>query len=116
MRRAIERRHAERGQIIDEARSYLRAKATAAPIRAAYLVGSVARGDFNLWSDIDVVIVVDELPGRFLERVDLFSDGPPGVEVFPFTPEELESERRRGNPLVLEVDDVGIDLLCDGPH
>lgn len=31
--------------------------------------GSVARGDFNLWSDIDVLVVADNLPERWLDRL-----------------------------------------------
>ena len=95
MRRAVERRRAERSQVSDEARTYFRAKAMTTPIRSAYLVGSVARGDFNLWSDVDVVIVADELPDRFLERVDMFSDRPPGVEVF-LTPRRRSKENGCG--------------------
>lgn len=97
--------------MIATARSYVRAKAAELPIRAAYVVGSVARGDFNLWSDVDVVVVVDGLPQRFVGRIELFSDRPPGVEVFPYTPEELQKEQERNNPVALEAAGVGIDLL-----
>lgn len=31
--------------------------------------GSVARGHFNLWSDIDVLVVADNLPERWLDRL-----------------------------------------------
>jgi hypothetical protein len=41
-------------------------------------------------------------------------DSPPGFEVFPYTPEEFESERARKNPIVLEAGKVGIDLLDNG--
>lgn len=30
--------------------------------------GSVARGDFNLWSDVDVLVVSDALPAHPLAR------------------------------------------------
>ncbi len=34
------------------------------------LFGSYARGDFNLWSDVDVIIISDAFKGiRFLDRV-----------------------------------------------
>jgi uncharacterized protein len=112
MRRAVARRRAERSKIIEEARVYVRTKAIEKPIHSAYVVGSVARGDFNQWSDVDVVIVADGLPGRVLDRVDFFSDRPPGVEVFAYTPQELELERKRGNRIVLEAADIGIDLLA----
>jgi predicted nucleotidyltransferase len=111
VRRAVERRRAERNEIIENVRVYFRAKAASLPLHAVYLVGSVARGDFNLWSDIDVVIVADGLPRRFLERVELFADRPPGIEIFPYSPEEFQSERARRNAIVLEACDIGIDLL-----
>ena len=113
MRRAIERRWAERQDRVEKTRDYFRAKAATTPIKAAYLVGSVARGDFNLWSDVDVVIIADKLPGRFLDRLELFTDRPPGIEVFPYTSEEFESERARKNRIVLEATSIGIDLLHD---
>lgn len=113
MRRAVERRRGERKEAIKVLRGYFREKAALTPIRAAYLVGSVARGDFNLWSDVDVVIIADDLPPRFLDRVGLFSDRPPGVEVFPYTPEEFDGERARKNPIALEASDIGIDLLTE---
>lgn len=112
MRRAVDRRRAEREQMIDSTRRYFRAKATRMSLHAAYLIGSVARGDFNLWSDVDVVIVAGDLPERFLDRIELFSDRPPGVEVFPYTPDEFESELSRRNPMVVEADDIGIDILA----
>ena len=101
--------------MIQAARTYIRTKVGVIPIRAAYVVGSVARGDFNQWSDIDVVIVADGLSPRALDRIDLFSDRPPGIEVFAYTPRELEQERERKNPIVLEAGHIGIDLLA-GPE
>jgi predicted nucleotidyltransferase len=113
MRRAVERRRAERSQMIEVARTYVRVKAGAMSIRAGYVVGSVARGDFNVWSDIDVLIIAAELPQRLLDRIDLFSDRPPGVEVFAYTPQEFERERERKNPIVLEATAIGIDVLAE---
>jgi predicted nucleotidyltransferase len=101
--------------MIQTARTYIRTKVGVIPIRAAYVVGSVARGDFNQWSDVDVVIVAEGLPARFPERIALFSNSPPGIEVFAYTPRELEQERERKNPIVLEAGHIGIDLLA-GPE
>jgi len=49
------------------------------------LHGSYARGDFNLWSDIDVIVVSERFKGmRPLDRYDLIADllGP-GLEAVP---------------------------------
>jgi predicted nucleotidyltransferase len=113
MRRAVDRRRAERDEMIEAARTYARNKVGAMSIHAASVVGSVARGDFNQWSDVDVVIVGEGLPARFPDRIALFSDSPAGIEVFAYTPRELEQERERKNTIVLEAGDIGIDLLAE---
>jgi len=38
---------------------------------SVWLYGSVARGDFNFWSDVDVLLVAEDLPKHPLERVGL---------------------------------------------
>lgn len=55
------------------------------------LHGSYARGDFNVWSDIDLIVVSKRFEGvRVLDRYELISDLlDPGVEVVPMTPGEL---------------------------
>ncbi|WP_449462345.1 nucleotidyltransferase domain-containing protein [Tardisphaera miroshnichenkoae] len=57
--------------------------------------GSYARGDFNLWSDVDVLIVSDAFKGiRFLDRYTLF-DQPSNFEVKPYTPTEFSNLREK---------------------
>jgi hypothetical protein len=56
--------------------------------------------------------VAENLPKGLLDRVELFSDRPPGVEVFPYTPGEFETERSRRKPMVVEAGDIGIDILA----
>ena len=55
------------------------------------LYGSYARGDFNLWSDVDVIIVSEAFEGtRFTRRWLLIepTQPPPGVEAVAWTPRE----------------------------
>jgi len=54
--------------------------------------GSYAKGDFNLWSDVDILLISEAFKNmRFLDRYDLFKDEEkPGFEVKPFTPEEFK--------------------------
>ncbi len=56
------------------------------------LHGSYARGDFNLWSDIDLLVVSDAFRGvRVLDRYDVVSELlEPGVEAVLLTPQEFE--------------------------
>jgi predicted nucleotidyltransferase len=57
------------------------------PVKAVVLAGSVARGDFNVWSDIDIVV--------------------------GYTPAELQHAALRGNRLVLDAAAEGILLAGD---
>lgn len=105
-------RRAERDRLMAIARAYADALSARLPVRAVVLAGSLARGDFNVWSDVDVLVVADGLPERALDRLELLMEGrPPRVEPIGFTPAELEDARRRGNPLVVELDSIGIPLL-----
>jgi predicted nucleotidyltransferase len=112
MIRAVEERYAERERLIRLAREHVRQLSNRLPVRQAAVVGSVARGDFNVWSDVDVVVVADGLPERTLDRLELLMEGrPPCVEPIGFTPAELADARRRRNPLVVELDSIGVPVL-----
>jgi predicted nucleotidyltransferase len=112
MKRAIEERVAERERLIGLARAHVLRLAGELDVRQAAVVGSVARGDFNVWSDVDVVVVAEGLPARTPDRLELLmADRPPRVEVMGFTPAELVEARRRRNPLVRELDSIGVPLL-----
>ena len=80
------------------------------------LHGSYARGDFNLWSDIDLIVVSERFDGvRVLERYDVAPQPPPRVELIPLTPGEAREVLRRTSWLqalrrgaYVVVDDYGI--------
>jgi predicted nucleotidyltransferase len=66
--------------------------------------GSVARGDFNVWSDVDVVVVAEDLPARAPERSSILAeDAPAGVQPVGFTPGEFRDAVRRSNPLAVDA-------------
>jgi len=78
--------------------------------------GSLAHGDFNVWSDIDVIVIADALPERLPDRLALLgADAPAGVQAVGFTPSELRRAARRANRLVLDAAAHGIVLAGD-PH
>jgi predicted nucleotidyltransferase len=61
------------------------------------LFGSLAKDKVRLTSDIDLLVVID-LPGRFLDRqLEVYNrldfEEPP--DIFVYTPEEFESGKRR---------------------
>ncbi|MHB9302290.1 nucleotidyltransferase domain-containing protein [Thermofilum pendens] len=105
----VERRVKLREEVVKEAlewASRLRGSVT------AVLVGSYARGDFNEWSDVDVVLVSGEFKGGPLERLKAI-EVPPGYEVIPLTPEEFERLLERGDQLALEAVERGVKLRDD---
>ena len=84
------------------------------------LHGSYARGDFNLWSDIDLVVVSSRFEGiRPLDRYEELPEQPPQVEIIPLSLDEFKKlikkpawiqAMRRG--AVIIVDDYGLkDML-----
>jgi predicted nucleotidyltransferase len=57
------------------------------------LYGSYARGDFNVWSDIDILIISEAFEGiRFLDRYNLIEEWiKPGWEPKAYTPKEFHT-------------------------
>ncbi len=55
------------------------------------LYGSYARGDFNLWSDVDLLVISERFEGiRPLDRYDLVKEVLPSrAEAILFTPKEM---------------------------
>lgn len=105
------RRRAEREELIAHARVYVEALAAELPDLVAAVGGSVARGDFNRWSDVDVVVVSDRLPDDARARLDvLHAVVVPGVEPHGYTRAELRRAVERGDPLARETLDRGVAL------
>ena len=83
---------------------------------AVILHGSYARGDFNLWSDVDLIIVSEAFRGvRPLDRYDLLPKQPPLVEPILLTPSEFLGKLRKrswvqmlGRGAVIVADDYGL--------
>ncbi len=112
---ALTERAREQARLLDLARAYVERLSSRVPLIAAVAVGSVARGDFNVWSDVDVVVVAEQLPYRAPERSLLLAQGAPGgVQPVGFTPEEFREALRRRNPLAVEAVTTGVVLLGGG--
>ncbi|NPA05329.1 MAG: nucleotidyltransferase domain-containing protein [Crenarchaeota archaeon] len=80
------------------------------------LYGSYARGDFNEWSDVDVLVVAEGLPRNPLRRLDLVEECMREallVEPVLVTPGEFESMLSKGNPLILDAVEHGVVLRDD---
>lgn len=75
------------------------------------LIGSYARGDFNLWSDVDLLII-GEFSGTPLERLKNF-DLPEGYEAILLTPDELSKKRNKNDLFVKESFKNGVTIRDD---
>lgn len=110
---ALADRRREQEALVELAREYVERLAVRLPVVAAAIAGSVARGDFNVWSDVDVVVIADGLPARAPERNGLLlEDAPPRVQPVGFEPEEFALALRRGNRLAVEA--LEGDLILRG--
>lgn len=65
---------------------------------AVVLFGSFARGDYTAASDADILIILQESPLRFDERIPLYRPRRIGVsvDVFPYTLAEARQSFREG--------------------
>ena len=109
---ALAERARERDRLIGLGRTYVERLSRRRPVVAAAVVGSVARGDFNVWSDVDVVVVAESLPERAPARSGaLAEDVHGGVQPIGYTPAEFGEALARGNPLAREAVTTGVVLL-----
>jgi len=109
---AVAARRAEQQALVAIGRVYVESLKADLPLVAAAIVGSVARGDFNVWSDVDVVVVAGELPTRLPDRLDVLMQGAPArIEAIGFTPAEFHNELIKQNPLVVESINIGVRLF-----
>jgi hypothetical protein len=113
----LERRRAEQRERIERAALWACALARRVALRAAVVFGSSARGDFNKWSDIDVLVISDDVPEDARERLALIAaDAPPGLQPVAWSSRELLERRRRGDPIARECDSIGVLLLGSLPR
>lgn len=105
----IERRINQRKAVIDSAREFsrnLNFKCT------AVLIGSYARGDFNLWSDVDLLIISDFKENNPVDRLRSI-DFPPGYEIIPLNVREVEKMCSKGSKFIQDAFREGVVLRDD---
>ena len=104
----IEKRKKQRDEVIEQVTEFakgLNFKCT------VLLIGSYARGDFNLWSDIDI-LVIGPFRGNPLERLKNI-DLPAGYEAILLTPEELISRKEKNDKFIKESFQQGFPVRDD---
>lgn len=79
------------------------------------LFGSIARGDYGLYSDADVLIIVNKSEykryfDRIPEFIDFFLNSKVPVDIFPYTAEEIERMKSNGNFFIIKALKEGIEL------
>ena len=116
----IDRRRKERRKRIELAREFVESLEELRPLTAV-VIGSTARGDFNEWSDIDVVIISDGFPENPLRRFDLVERSlKPGIEPIPLRMSDFLRLLRRKAPVIEDIargvfllDDLGVREILE---
>jgi predicted nucleotidyltransferase len=78
--------------------------------RKIVLFGSAARRDADELSDLDVVVVAEEMPRRFLDRIARayeLLEPRYALDILLYTPDEYDTMRADGNPLIAAVEREG---------
>ncbi len=109
----IARRRREQADAVEVARRFVAAMPRPLGVRAAVVIGSTARGDFNKWSDIDVLVVADDLPPDPFGRLMALGDRPPGLQCIVWTPQDFVRATARHDPIVREATACGVWLVGD---
>lgn len=110
----IARRRREQAEFIKLARTFVEGIPAALGVCAAVVIGSTARGDFNKWSDIDVIVVAQHLPPSAFDRTMALGPRPPGVQCIVWTPEDYARADSRRDPITREAIACGV-WLVGGP-
>jgi predicted nucleotidyltransferase len=84
--------------------------------KAAYLVGSWARGEADAWSDVDIVIVAPSarpVVERFKDYLSAILASPRPVELLVYTPEEFDAMLAEERPFLVHAME-GAKLIYEG--
>lgn len=83
-----------------------------------FLFGSYARGDFNVWSDVDIIVVADIFKEvRFIDRVSMLPELELSSDVVCWTVEEFKEKikspswKRALDIRVVIADDYDLDRI-----
>jgi hypothetical protein len=114
MLKALEERRRQREEFVDMARTYAEELRGRLGKLTAIVYGSVSRGDFNLGSDVDVLIISEGLPHHPLERMEvLYSCHEPPLEPKGYTHDEFRALLAKRNSVLVDVLKEGIVVKDD---
>lgn len=83
------------------------------PVKAAYLFGSYARGNMDLYSDVDLIIVYPTQKNFFERHKDFpeLYDLPCAIDLLIYTPEEFSKMKSDENPLIIQALKEGVKVV-----
>ncbi|ASJ03716.1 nucleotidyltransferase [Thermococcus profundus] len=98
---------------LSDVQEYVESLKRALKVRLVILYGSTAKGSFGLGSDVDVLVVADDLPSNPVERLKLLYDldktrAP--LDVKGYTPGEVRRMLAKGHPLIMDALSDGVVL------
>ena len=85
--------------------------------RSIILFGSIATGKYRAWSDIDILVISENLPENFLERLRILFELNPTmapIEALGYTPTEFIQMLKRRHPTALYAMADGKPIYDDG--
>lgn len=103
----------DRAAVLEALRREVQVLARVRPeIQRVVLFGSLATGSAVPGSDADLLIVLRSADRPFLDRIPLYTpEGcPVGVDVFPYTQDEIERMLAGGNAFVRQALNEGVEL------
>ena len=114
MLKVLEKRRRQRETFLNMARTYAGELRVRLGQLTAIVYGSVSRGDFNLGSDVDVLIISEGLPHHPLERMEvLYSCHAPPLEPKGYTHTEFRTLLVKRNAAFAEILKDGIVVADD---
>jgi uncharacterized protein len=110
-RAVLERRRSEQRALVWRAERFAGALDADLDVSAVVVFGSVARGDFNLWSDVDVLVVVAQADDDTVDRVRSAGRDVGLIAPVVWTPAQLWAQLRRRDPIAIESTERGVWLV-----
>jgi predicted nucleotidyltransferase len=99
----------------EEIKKYIEALKILKP-KLVILHGSIARKEFGLGSDVDLIVVSDNLPDKIMDRIKLLyeiDETKAPLDIKGYKSEEIRKMIKKGNPLIMDAMEDGIILFAD---
>jgi predicted nucleotidyltransferase len=99
----------------EEIKKYIEALKILKP-KLVILHGSIARKEFGLGSDVDLIVVSDNLPDKIMNRIKLLyeiDETKAPLDIKGYKSKEIREMIKKGNPLIMDAMEDGIILFAD---